>query len=62
MKPMMSNGPSTVIVQAMSNTHKQIWRISEVEQVNRFKKKNTQSKASDKTLIDVATRNISLKT
>lgn len=62
MKPMMSNGPSIVIVQTMSNTHKQIWRISEVEQINRFKKKNTRSEASDKTLIDVATRNISLKT
>lgn len=38
-KLMMSNGPSTVIVQAISNTYKQIWRISEVEQINMFEKK-----------------------
>lgn len=63
-KPMMSNEPSIVTVQTISNTYKQIWRISEVEQINRYKKekKTNRPKASDETLIDLVTRNISLKT
>lgn len=63
-KPVMSNGPSIVIVQTISNTYKQIWRISEVEQINTFGKKKNHSnwpKASNETLIDVVTRNSSLK-